>query len=122
MVSFDLGLYLPCNHADPLSTDSRVYPEILQQAQLAEEIGFNAFAIPEHHFQEGLVVPSSLMLAVKVAAMTQHARVRTAVIPLPIHHPLRLAGEICLADHLTDGRLEVGLARGSFEYTSVASK
>ena len=116
-MTFELGLYLPCNHRDPLSPDSRVYPEMLEQAQLAEEIGFNAFAIPEHHFQEGLVVPSSLMLAVRVAAMTKSARVRTAVIPLPIHHPLRLAGEITLADHLTEGRLEIGLARGSFEYT-----
>lgn len=116
-MSFELGLYLPCNHRDPNSPVSRVYPDMLAQAQFAEEIGFSAFAIPEHHFQEGLVVPSSLMLAVKVASMTRHARVRTAVIPLPIHHPLRLAGEISLADHLTDGRLEIGLARGSFEYT-----
>lgn len=116
-MAFELGLYLPCNHSDPLATSSRVYPEILEQARFAEEIGFTSFAIPEHHFQEGLVVPSSLMLAVKVAALTKHARVRTAVIPLPIHHPLRLAGEIALADHLTEGRLEVGLARGSFEYT-----
>ena len=116
-MNFELGLYLPCNHRDPLASVSRVYPDMLEVAKFAEEIGFNAFAIPEHHFQEGLVVPSSLMMAVKVASMTQHARVRTAVIPLPIHHPLRLAGEIALADHLTEGRLEIGLARGSFEYT-----
>ena len=100
-----------------MSSSSRVYPDMLEEAQFAEEIGFSSFAVPEHHFQEGLVVPSSLMMAVKVASMTRHARVRTAVIPLPIHHPLRLAGEIALADHLTDGRLEIGLARGSFEYT-----
>ena len=116
-MGFELGLYLPCNHPDPQSDQSHIYAEILEQAKFAEEIGFAGFAIPEHHFQEGLVVPSSLMMAVKVASITRSARVRTAVIPLPIHHPLRLAGEIALADQLTEGRLEVGLARGSFEYT-----
>lgn len=79
-MGFELGLYLPCNHPDPQSDQSHIYAEILEQAKFAEEIGFAGFAIPEHHFQEGLVVPSSLMMAVKVASITRSARVRTAVI------------------------------------------
>jgi alkanesulfonate monooxygenase SsuD/methylene tetrahydromethanopterin reductase-like flavin-dependent oxidoreductase (luciferase family) len=56
------------------------------------------------------------MLAVKAAANTAQIRVGTAIIVLPYHNPLRLAGELGLADILCDGRLEIGIGRGAFEY------
>jgi alkanesulfonate monooxygenase SsuD/methylene tetrahydromethanopterin reductase-like flavin-dependent oxidoreductase (luciferase family) len=35
------------------------------------------------------------------------------IVTVPYYHPLRLAGEVALADHLTDGRLELGVSRGA---------
>jgi alkanesulfonate monooxygenase SsuD/methylene tetrahydromethanopterin reductase-like flavin-dependent oxidoreductase (luciferase family) len=53
---------------------------------------------------------------VKAAARTRRIRVGTAILVIPYYNPLRLAGEIGMADVLTDGRLEIGVGRGAFEY------
>ena len=54
------------------------------------------------------------MLAVRVAAETKHIPIITAVVVVPFYDIKRLAGEISLADHLSDGRIELGLGRGAF--------
>ena len=56
------------------------------------------------------------MLAVKVAAETKHVPIITAVVVVPFYDIIRLAGEISLADHLSNGRIQLGLGRGAFRY------
>jgi alkanesulfonate monooxygenase SsuD/methylene tetrahydromethanopterin reductase-like flavin-dependent oxidoreductase (luciferase family) len=54
--------------------------------------------------------------SVFLAAVTQRARrirLGALVYVLPTHHPLRLAEEICMLDHLSGGRIEVGIGRGA---------
>ena len=56
------------------------------------------------------------MMAVKLAERTERVNIGTAVLVLPLHHPLQLAEEIAMADQLTGGRLEAGFGSGYQEY------
>ena len=110
------SFYLPCYWPDLSYPPQVMYREAVEQGQLAEDLGFDALSIPEHHFINYLMHPQPLLTAVKVASATRAIRIITAVLVLPFYDVRRLAGEICQADCLTDGRLEIGVGRGAFEY------
>lgn len=112
----DFGLFVACHRMDEAVSTQKVYDEALQMVQLADEAGFRVAWFPEHHLIHYISSPSPLMFAVKAAARTQRIRVGTAILVIPYYNPLRLAGELGMADVLTDGRLEVGVGRGAFEY------
>ncbi|GAA1859048.1 hypothetical protein GCM10009836_44090 [Pseudonocardia ailaonensis] len=76
----------------------------LDQARWADQVGFDAINLPEHHCAEDGYLPAPLILAAAVAAVTSAARIRTALIA-PLYEPVRLAEEIAVVDHLSDGRL-----------------
>ena len=99
-----------------MQDSATVYRRALEQMVYADELGFDSVWIAEHHFSNYGYCPNPLALAVKAAQMTRHVRVGTAVLVLPLWHPLRLAEEIAMADVLTEGRLEVGVARGYQSY------
>lgn len=112
----DFGFYLPCYWPDTSFPAQHMYREMLEEARLAEDLGFVAFAIPEHHFVNTLVHPSPLLTAVKVATVTKRIPIITAVLVLPFHDMRMLAGEIAQTDCLTDGRIQIGVGRGAFRY------
>ena len=105
--------YLPCYYTDKSKPATELYKEAEYQAQYAEELGYDAVVIPEHYFMNYLAVPNLLMFAVRVSQLVK-LRVMSAVIPIPLYHPLRLAQDIAFADVLSEGRLEIGLGRGAF--------
>ena len=110
------SFYLPCYWPDTSYPPQRMYKDAIEQAQLAEDLGFDALCIPEHHCINYLVHPQPLLTAVRVAAATRAIRIITSVLVLPFYDMRRLAGEICQADCLTDGRIEIGVGRGAFAY------
>ena len=112
----DFGLFIPCHRLDDSVTQREVMERAIDTAKLAEEAGFTTVWFPEHHMIQYIACPSPLMLAIKVAAHTKRIRVGTAIMVLPYYDPRRLAGEIGLADILTEGRLELGFGRGAFKY------
>lgn len=93
-----------------------MYGRLLDWVVLAEELGYDSVWFAEHHFSNYGYIPNPLMMAVKAAAVTRRVRIGTAVLVLPFWHPLRVAEDIAMADQLTDGRLEVGVARGYQPY------
>jgi alkanesulfonate monooxygenase SsuD/methylene tetrahydromethanopterin reductase-like flavin-dependent oxidoreductase (luciferase family) len=101
---------------------SRPYGELVHEvidiAQAAEDLGFEGIGFPEHHFFNYICNPSSLHYANLIASKTTRLKVQTGVIVLPYYNPLALAEEISLVDHMSAGRLEIGVARGAnkFEY------
>jgi alkanesulfonate monooxygenase SsuD/methylene tetrahydromethanopterin reductase-like flavin-dependent oxidoreductase (luciferase family) len=113
----DFGYYLT-NYFPDSETMSfeALCQEATEQAVAAESMGFNSISIPEHHFANYLTIPSPLVYAAHIGAVTERVRIVTAILVLPFYDPLRLAGEITLADNLTRGRLELGLGRGAFAY------
>jgi len=88
--------------------------ELREQAICADQTGWTSMMLAEHHFEvEGYhVTPNPLMLNVYLAQHTQRLRQGQLGLVLPNWNPLRLAEDIAIADHLTGGRLDVGLSRG----------
>lgn len=92
--------------------------EILQAArhhgQLADELGFDRMWLGEHHFDfDGTdASPNPLMVAVDIAARTKNIRFGMAAVSLTLWHPIRVAEDIAIADHMSDGRLDVAFGRG----------
>jgi alkanesulfonate monooxygenase SsuD/methylene tetrahydromethanopterin reductase-like flavin-dependent oxidoreductase (luciferase family) len=93
-----------------------MYQRVLDWVVLAEDLGFDSVWFAEHHFSNYGYIPNPLMMAVKAAQITRRVRLGTAVLVLPFWHPLRVAEDIAMTDQLTDGRLEVGVARGYQPY------
>jgi alkanesulfonate monooxygenase SsuD/methylene tetrahydromethanopterin reductase-like flavin-dependent oxidoreductase (luciferase family) len=112
----DFGLFVPCHRFDASLSTRELYDQALEMVTLADRAGFTTAWFPEHHLVQYISSPSPLMWMVKAAAATRHIRVGAAILVIPYYNPLRLAGEIGMADVLCDGRLEIGVGRGAFEY------
>lgn len=85
-------------------------------AQAADRLGYDSIWCAEHHFSTYGYLSRPLMMATHLAARTERIRVGSAVVVLPLHHPLIVAEEIATADLLSGGRLDVGLGRGYQTY------
>ncbi|MBV8775246.1 MAG: LLM class flavin-dependent oxidoreductase, partial [Deltaproteobacteria bacterium] len=74
--------------------------------------GFFCYHVAEHHATPlGMASSPGLFLAA-AAQCTRTIHLGPLVYLLPLYNPLRLIGEICMLDHLTGGRLELGVGRG----------
>ena len=94
----------------------RVYSDMLDQAVMADQLGFDAVSITEHHLMNCLMMPAPLQFAVKIATMTTNIQIMTSIVVLPLHDMRVYAGEVVCADIFTEGRLLLGVGRGAFEY------
>src|SRR2546422_11224993 len=93
-------------------TEAEVYAHALEEARLADELGFEAVWLAEHHFSSYGICPSLAVLAAAIARETRRVRIGTSAVVAPFAHPLRIAEEWAMADILSGGRLEFGLVRG----------
>src|SRR5919109_5561853 len=93
-----------------------IYARGLEIAQAAEALGFNNVWVAEHHFSTYGYLSRPAQVATHIAAKTTRIRVGTAVIVVPLHHPLVVAEEIATLDLLAGGRVDVGLGRGYQPY------
>jgi luciferase family oxidoreductase group 1 len=102
------------------SPSARPAPEIfargVEMAEAAETLGFRNVWLAEHHFSTYGYLSRPAQLATYIAAKTKHLRVGTAVIVVPLHHPLVIAEEIATLDLLAGGRVDIGLGRGYQHY------
>ena len=92
----------------------RFLHDLTEQAQLADELGFESIMFTEHHFHiEGFETSTNpLLLGMYLGMQTKRIRVGQAGLLLVTHNPIRLAEDIALVDHFLKGRLDVGFARG----------
>ena len=110
-MKFGLFYQLPCT--DWQSPYQR-YQEVLEQIQLADEVGFDHVWLAELHFNPRFsITPSPLMLATAAAERTKRIRLGVAVSLLPLHNPVRIAEDVATLDVLSNGRAEFGAGRGA---------
>ncbi len=88
------------------------YDDRLEMAAAYEAAGFYSYHIAEHHATPLGMAPSPNVFLAAVARRTTRLRFGPLVYLLPMYHPVRLAEEICMLDHLSGGRLDVGVGRG----------
>ena len=98
------------------SAQSRIFDEMLEQAEYAEELGFDSIWIAEHHSSRYGICPSLMPLLSHIAARTTKIRIGAGVSVLPFHNPIFLAEESAMLDVLSHGRLDFGVGRGSADY------
>src|SRR5690606_30550640 len=70
----------------------------------------------EHHFTPLGLAPSPNIFIAAASQVTTKLRFAPMVLVLPLYDPLRLAGEICMIDHMTKGRYEFAVGRGISPY------
>ena len=108
----NFGLY--SSIADPPAGDNlaRCVEEVMDEAQLAEEHGFDSCFFGEHHQDRDGFLPSPLIVATAVASRTRRLVVGTSVILLPLHHPVQLAEDVVTLDIVSRGRIILGVGLG----------
>jgi alkanesulfonate monooxygenase SsuD/methylene tetrahydromethanopterin reductase-like flavin-dependent oxidoreductase (luciferase family) len=94
----------------------QLYEERLQLVEAADAAGFFCYHLAEHHATPLGMTPSPSVFLAAVAQRTRRIRLGPLVYLLPLYSPLRLIGEICMLDHLSHGRLELGVGRGVSPY------
>ena len=109
-----IGLFDHVENSDrPLAT---IYDERLRFAAEADEAGFYCLHVAEHHCSPLNMVPAPSVYLAAVARATRRMRLGPLVYLLPLYSPLRLIEEIAMLDHLSRGRLEIGIGRGVSPY------
>lgn len=95
------------------SESHRRMQELLAEAQLADRIGLDVFAIGEHHRPDFIVSAPEVVLA-GIATTTERIRLSTAVTVLSSVDPVRTFQNFASLDLLSGGRAEIMAGRGSF--------
>jgi alkanesulfonate monooxygenase SsuD/methylene tetrahydromethanopterin reductase-like flavin-dependent oxidoreductase (luciferase family) len=98
------------------SPASQVLHERVQFAGEAERLGIGHYHVTEHHGTPLSVCPSPNIFLAAISQTTQRMRLGALVYVLPAYSPLRLAEEISALDHLTSGRLDMGVGSGINPY------
>ena len=108
------SLFLLLDH-DPQYSESlgERFEFVLDHARLAEDLGFDALWLAEHHFQRVGSVPNPAVMRAAVAARTRRLRVGPAVGVLPYRDPVFVAEDYALVDLISGGRLNRGVRCGS---------
>jgi alkanesulfonate monooxygenase SsuD/methylene tetrahydromethanopterin reductase-like flavin-dependent oxidoreductase (luciferase family) len=97
----------------PLTT---LFDERLQFAAAADEAGMYCLHLAEHHATPLNMVPVPGIYMGALARATKRMRMGPLVYLLPLYSPLRLIEEISMLDHMSYGRLDVGVGRGVSPY------
>jgi alkanesulfonate monooxygenase SsuD/methylene tetrahydromethanopterin reductase-like flavin-dependent oxidoreductase (luciferase family) len=105
--------WLTLGHSPSGDGDAAAIQEQLAQACFAEVAGFDGLWLTEHNFTGESVYGDPIPFASAVATRTSRIRIGFAVIQVALRHPIRLATQLALLDHLCDGRLDVGVGHGT---------
>ena len=81
----EFSIQLSADYPDKSYGGDRVYGDMLNQAILADRLGFDAVSITEHHLINCLMMPAPLQFAVKIAAHTERVSILTSIVVLPLH-------------------------------------
>src|SRR5215472_4003989 len=119
-MGMDIGLMMDSDYHEG-QTQQEAFDAVLTTADQAETLGFDSIWLAERHFSppgSAALVPSigsaPLLLATAIAMRTSRLRIGTAVLLLPLGHPVRLAEEVATLDNMSQGRLDLGIGRSSF--------
>jgi alkanesulfonate monooxygenase SsuD/methylene tetrahydromethanopterin reductase-like flavin-dependent oxidoreductase (luciferase family) len=89
-----------------------IYERRLKMLEYADQQDFFCYHLAEHHITPLSLAPSPGVFLSAAAQRTRRIRLGPLVYLLPFYSPLRLFHEICMLDHLSQGRLELGVGRG----------
>ena len=110
------SLFAHLERISPEPTHAELYDEFIALCKMADDGGMHAIWTGEHHAMDLTIAPNPFLSLVDLAHHTQHVRLGTGTVVAPFWHPIKLAGEAAMTDIITQGRLDIGIARGSYTY------
>ena len=108
----EIGLATFADLSSGISPEERMR-DLLEEAELADQLGLDVFAIGEHHRPDFLISSPAVALAA-VAVRTRRIRLSSAVTVLSSDDPVRVFQDFAQVDLLSGGRAEIMAGRGSF--------
>jgi alkanesulfonate monooxygenase SsuD/methylene tetrahydromethanopterin reductase-like flavin-dependent oxidoreductase (luciferase family) len=93
-------------------SDREVWQNEVRLAEMAEPLGFDSVWAVEHHFDDYTMCPDPVQFLTYMAGRTRQAKLGSMVVVLPWHDPIRVAEQISMIDHLSNGRFIFGIGRG----------
>jgi limonene 1,2-monooxygenase len=113
MARMRFGIFMAPFHAPSGQNPTAAYARDLATIQLLDELGYDEAWIGEHHSGGVELIPSPEIFIAHAAAQTRYIKLGTGVISLPYHNPLWVADRMILLDHLTRGRVMMGVGPGA---------
>jgi probable LLM family oxidoreductase len=108
----ELGVATFADLSGSISGEQRMR-DLLEEVELAEQVGLDVFGIGEHHRRDFAVSAPAVALAA-AAARTERIRLTSAVTVLSSDDPVRVFQEFATVDLISNGRAEIMAGRGSF--------
>jgi alkanesulfonate monooxygenase SsuD/methylene tetrahydromethanopterin reductase-like flavin-dependent oxidoreductase (luciferase family) len=91
---------------------AEVYQDAIELFVAADEFGFDVGWVAQHHFGFHGGLPSPFVFFAALAACTRQIGLGTAIVSLPLEHPIRVAEDAAVFEALYPGRLELGVGTG----------
>jgi alkanesulfonate monooxygenase SsuD/methylene tetrahydromethanopterin reductase-like flavin-dependent oxidoreductase (luciferase family) len=114
MAGVEFGIFDHIDRQDrPLAA---TYEDRLRLLEAADELGYFCYHVAEHHATPLGMAPSPALFLAAAAQRTRRLRLGPLVLLLPLANPLRAIEDVCMLDHLSNGRLELGVGRGISPY------
>ena len=107
-----VGMAAIFQNPDQARSDMDVWRDDLRLALMAESLGFESLWGVEHHFTDYTMCPDVLQYLTFLAGATERVQLGSMVVVLPWHNPMRVAEQIAVLDHVSNGRFVLGLGRG----------
>jgi len=85
----------------------------LENARLAESLGFDWISVSEHHYSPIMLTPNPIVFAAALSQVTTRAKIAVLGPLLPLNNPVRVAEELAMLDCLSNGRVVVLFLRGT---------
>jgi probable LLM family oxidoreductase len=114
----ELGIYTfgetaPSTNADRVAAIHRRYRDLIEEIELADQVGLDVFGVGEHHRPDYVVSAPGIVLGA-AAERTKRIRLTSAVTVLGSEDPVRVFQQFATLDLLSGGRAEIMAGRGSF--------
>jgi alkanesulfonate monooxygenase SsuD/methylene tetrahydromethanopterin reductase-like flavin-dependent oxidoreductase (luciferase family) len=111
MLGLEFGVF---DHLDDNAIPlAELFETRLKLTEQYDRAGFRSYHIAEHHSTPLGLAPSPSVFLAAVAQRTTRLRLGPLLYVTPMYHPLRVAEEVVMLDHMSRGRLELGLGRGA---------
>jgi alkanesulfonate monooxygenase SsuD/methylene tetrahydromethanopterin reductase-like flavin-dependent oxidoreductase (luciferase family) len=107
-----VGYGMVFQNPDNRLSDREAWRNEIRLAEMAEPRGFDSVWSIEHHFDDYSMCPNPVQFLTYMAGRTKHVKLGSMVVVLPWHDPIRVAEEISMLDHVSDGRFIFGIGRG----------
>jgi len=114
-VAIEFGIFDHIENHDDQPAE-KLYEERIAFLKRAEEGGFYAYHLAEHHGHGLSISPAPAVFLAALARETTALKLIPTVVCLPLHHPVRIFEELAMLDVLSHGRLELGVGRGISDF------